>query len=75
MGGVKSLYCFQTCTEAVKSQPCCKRNGNSISRDLFHFFSNSSWSNGQPPPEWAHLCWVPGQATIKKGMKTFQRKI
>ena len=28
-----------------------------------------------PLPQWAHLCWVPGQATIKEGMKIFQRKI
>ena len=28
-----------------------------------------------PLPQWAHLCWVPRQATIKEGMKTFQRKI
>ena len=26
-------------------------------------------------PQWAHLCWVPEQATIKEGIKTFQRKI
>ena len=38
-------HIFKLARKLIKSQPCCKRNGNSIFRDLF-LFSNSGWSNG-----------------------------
>ena len=63
------------CKEAVKSQPCCKRNDNSISVTFCILLVTIVGQMVKPLPQWAHLCWVPEQATIKEGMKTFQRKI
>ena len=74
MGASSPSSIFKLVRKLSRASNAAREMVTAFSVTFFIFLVTVVAQMVNPLLQWAHLCWVPGQATIKEGMKTFQRK-